>query len=209
MFILARNFYGYTVAASDRPAGRLSDLLFDDHTWDIRRLAVGVGTWLRRRTVLLPPDDVLELDSDHRRIWVDRTADQVAACPPIETFLPVARRKLLENRLIAWDGYWSGVFDDPAAFSGDPRLRNTWAVTGHRIEATDGLTGRVADFLIDADAWKVRYLLVDHGPRGNRRRVLLEPRWVEWIRWEDRKVHVALSSDMLRECPDWSQSALG
>jgi hypothetical protein len=89
-----------------------------------------------------------------------------------------------------WDAYWSGVLDRLPA--GDPHLRNTRAVTGHHVLGVDAEAGYVDNFVIDDAGWLVRYLVVRIGGRRSAKRVLLEPRWVDSIVWEDRGVHIHL-----------------
>jgi sporulation protein YlmC with PRC-barrel domain len=204
MFITSRNICNVPVAACDGPAGRVGDLLFDDRSWRIRRLVVVSGRWLRRREVLVEPNDA-RFDAAARCVAVRHTAEEVRHGPNAMEELPVARRGQLESaRLLAWDAYWTGIFD--RELPGDPHLRDTQGITGHRIEGTDGLVGRVADFLIDTETWTIRYLIVETGTWRTRRRVMIEPRWVEWIRWGDRKVHVALTREMIEHSPELAES---
>ena len=51
---------------------------------------------------------------------------------------------------------------------GDPHLRNSGAVIGYRIEATDGDIGHVEDFLVEDSSWAIRYMIVGEKTRGVR-----------------------------------------
>ena len=44
--------------------------------------------------------------------------------------------------------------------STDSHLRSTEAVTGYHIEATDGEIGHVDGFIVDDEAWAIRYIEV-------------------------------------------------
>src|SRR5262249_59020478 len=43
----------------------------------------------------------------------------------------------------------------------DPNLRSARDVTGYYLQATDGDLGHVEDFLVDAESWAIRYMIVD------------------------------------------------
>ena len=48
-------------------------------------------------------------------------------------------------------------------------------VVGYRLHGVDGSIGKVYDFFIDDQLWKIRYLVVETGSWLNRRRVLISP----------------------------------
>ena len=54
-------------------------------------------------------------------------------------------------------------------------LRNTSAIEGYAIVASDGQIGTVSDFLFDDASWLVRWLVVDTGKWLTGRKVLLPP----------------------------------
>jgi hypothetical protein len=72
---------GYTVQALDGPAGRLSDLVLDGHTWTIRRLVVDTGKHLPGPRVLLLPHAVNWIEWPFRRIHVGLTRETVRRSP--------------------------------------------------------------------------------------------------------------------------------
>jgi len=39
------------------------------------------------------------------------------------------------------------------------------------------------------------------------KKVLVAPRWASSISWEDSKVHVDLSRDIIKNCPEWDPTA--
>ena len=53
------------------------------------------------------------------------------------------------------------------------------------IGATDGIIGRVRDFYFDDGAWVIRYLVVDAGEAGPRRRVLISPTSIGQPNWSE------------------------
>jgi hypothetical protein len=86
----------------------------------------------------------------------------------------------------------------------DPHLRSTRAVTGYYIHARDGDIGHVRDFIVDDDAWELRYLVVSTGHWLPGRKVLLSPKWITSIDWADAKVVVDLPREAIRHSPPYS-----
>ena len=59
---------------------------------------------------------------------------------------------------------------------GDPHLHSSRDVIGYYIQARDGQIGHVEDFIVDTEAWAIRYMAVDT---------------VNW--WPGKKVLVAVT----------------
>jgi uncharacterized protein YrrD len=89
---------------------------------------------------------------------------------------------------------------------GDPHLRSTEEVTGYHIQARDGEVGDVEDFLVDDDAWAVRYVVVDTGRWLPGKKVLVSPEWIQSVDWRESKVHVDLSRDTIKKAPEYDAS---
>ncbi len=190
MIITANQMYGTHVLCADGHGGRVDDLLFDDRLWQVRSIVVRLDGWLSRRRVLVPPSDIEATDWSAGQLRLRLTRGELQTIPSLASNPPVAvQRKLSELQVIAWESYWSGVLDP---ISGDPHLRNTRAVTGHRVLGLDAQAGHIDNFVIDEESWQIRYLVIRIGKLPEARRVVLEPRWVDSIVWEDRGVYVHL-----------------
>ena len=70
------------------------------------------------------------------------------------------------------------------------------------IIATDGEMGKVRDFLFNDQSWMVRYLIVDVGTWFFRRAVVLEITAIDRADWVGRTLHVHLTRQQVRNCPD-------
>lgn len=86
---------------------------------------------------------------------------------------------------------------------GDPHLRSTAAVTGCTVEASDGRIGHVDDFLFDPSSWAIRKVVVDTRHWLPGRRVLVEPAAIDRMDWSGRRVHVALTREAVKACPEY------
>jgi len=184
------------------------DLLFDDQSWEVRDLVVETGGWWQSRDVLLRPAMIDDHDPTNRRLLIRGTVQQLREQPRASTFLPVARRRLLEaSQIIAWDGYWTKAVDLSGEIPGNPHLRSTRILPGLRIMASDGKIGHLTDFLVDDQTWSIRYLGIDTRNWWPGRHVLIEPMWVESIDWDTHQVHVALARERIEHSPPYDPAA--
>jgi len=88
--------------------------------------------------------------------------------------------------------------------SADSHLRSSEAVIGYGVEAVDGEIGHVEGFVMDDEAWAIRYVEVATRNWWPGQAVLISPDWVERVRWADSKVCVGLSgkpSETARSTP--------
>lgn len=226
----ASSLMGYMIAATDGEIGTVDDLLFDDHDWTIRWLVVDTGTWLSGRKVLLPPEACGEPLAATRELKVNVTRQMVEESPSIDTDAPVSR--LQESDVFGyygWEPYWLGypyataagmpnpvppesavgspeASDDAiagAAPRGDPNLRSVSEVTGYYIHASDGDIGHVKDFLLDADSWALRYLIVDTKNWWPGKKTLVSPKSFRRVNWNDGTVSTSLTKDGIKNAPEY------
>jgi hypothetical protein len=69
------------------------------------------------------------------------------------------------------------------------------------IHATDGEIGHVEEFLLDADTWNVRYLVVDTGNWIGGRSVLISSNVVDRVDSPKEEVFVRLTRDQIEHSP--------
>lgn len=229
----ASTLIGASIAAKDGEIGSVTDLLFDDENWSVRWMVVDPGTWLSARNVLLPSSHLKRVLPAARGILVDLTRDQVKSSPDVGTDLPVSRQTeasiydhygsipywpagaSVDAPMEGYPGYLppGHVAPPPARaatpddrrrqLSGDPRLRSANEVTGHYVQGSDGEIGHVEDFLVDAEGWAIRYIIVDPKSWWPGKHVLIAPSWVEGIDWGGRIVRMSRSRDEIRNAPEY------
>jgi hypothetical protein len=88
-------------------------------------------------------------------------------------------------RILSWiapDGTWP----PRNAMGWDPHLRSTDEVTGYHLVALDGEIGHVDDFIIDDETWAIRYLVVATRNWWPGKKVLISPKWIESVSWEEQ-----------------------
>ena len=199
MLFLAKQMQGALVEASDGKLGKLVDFLFDDRDWSIKNLVLDAGTWLNSRRVTLPPDLIRHKDwSDHRLMITGLTREQVVKSPNVETHVAVGDQMNFEQAtIIDWGLYWIQIIDHPWQVADDPHIRNTEEMVRYHLQETDGQVGHIADFLIDDEAWKIRFLEADTRNWWPGKRVLVAPERVESIDGANRIVQINLTRDAL------------
>jgi sporulation protein YlmC with PRC-barrel domain len=89
---------------------------------------------------------------------------------------------------------------------GDPDLRSTREVIGYYIGATDGEIGHVEDLLVDDEAWRIRYLVIDTRNWLPGRKVMVSPQWIHRIDWARETVDLDQTRDQIRKSPEYDAS---
>jgi hypothetical protein len=90
--------------------------------------------------------------------------------------------------------------------STDSHLRSSEAVTGYNIEAADGEIGHVNGFVVDDEAWAIRYIEVATRNWWPGKKVLVSPAWIERVSWPESKVYVGLSREGIKNGPEYVES---
>jgi hypothetical protein len=226
----AKELHGFTIWATDGEFGNVDQLYFDDETWAVRYLIVETGDWLVRRAVMISPISVVHADWQAKRLDVALTKKQVANSPDINTHKPVSRQhEAAYNQYYGYPQYWSGPYlwgpalcpvgvtiSTPAAGeaivagkrgeSADSHLRSAEAVTGFEIEAADGDIGHVQGFVVDDEAWAIRYIEVATRNWWPGKKVLVSPAWIDRMNWPDSKVYSGLSRGAIQSAPEYVES---
>ncbi|MGZ9261825.1 MAG: PRC-barrel domain-containing protein [Candidatus Binatia bacterium] len=221
---------GKAIVATDGEIGTVDDFYFDDKAWTIRYLVARTGSWFQGKDVLLSPFAVGKANLSGEKLNVTLTKKQVEDSPSIDTDKPVSRqREANYHDYYGYPYYWSGPYLWGAMYypqlaeadqiiveerraeqeeTGDLHLRSANTVTGYNIEATDGDIGHVEDFLIDDETWEIRYVVVDTANWLPGKKVLIAPRWIHQVGWDDSKVYVNLSRGAIENAPEYNPDAL-
>jgi hypothetical protein len=225
MFTNIKHLYGKKLGASDGDIGHVKDFYFDDKTWLIRYLVAETGSWLAERQVLLSPrafetNALRDSDENTHVLSVKLTRKQIEGSPSIDLHRPVSRQFEEEyHRYYGWPAYWPdggmlGVAGFPVVTPplapevplhhghnqrDDVHLRSTKAVTGYRIQATDGSIGSVRSFMVDGRTWAIRELVVETGHWYAGKKVLVLPLNIDRISYDDSTVFVNLTKEDIQQ----------
>jgi len=217
---------GYKLHSIDGEIGKVEEFYFDDQHWTIRYLVANTGDWLTGRQVLLSPYALRAVNQETQDITVALTKKQIESSPSLSTDRPVSRQ--FEDAYYAyygWSPYWAGsyawgTYGDIAhdrkvsresirnAKMWDPNLCSTHDVRGHSIQAIDGEIGHVEDFIVDDATWTIHYMVVHTHNWLPRKKVLISPKWIERVSWDEQKVFVNLSCEAIKLAPEYTDEAV-
>jgi hypothetical protein len=230
----AKELQGLTIRARDGELGSVEQFYFDDDTWAIRYLVVNTGGWLGGRPVLISPISVIgQPDWESKRLDVSLTKKQVENSPDVDTHQPVSRQHEIEYLgYYGYPFYWGGSDlwgpeSYPAGLAAvraaaprktatkahagkkltDSHLRMSDEVKGYFIGASDGEIGHLDGFVVDDEAWAIRYIEVATRNWWPGKKVLVSPAWIERMSWTDSKVYVGLSREAIQNAPGYVESA--
>jgi uncharacterized protein YrrD len=222
---------GFTMGAVDGEVGKVEEFYFDNQTWTVRYLIVKTGSWLFGRKVLISPEAVTGISWEKRVFPTNLTMEQIRTSPDIDTEKTISREheiQLYEH--YPWLSYWgSGFFPGGDGLIGNSNLLpvtdesilenndenkeqaikshllSTHQLTGYQMHATDGEIGYLDDFIIDDQTWKVEFLVIDIRKWLAGKKVLVAPKWVKEIQWENSLVIADLSVDSVKNSPVFNQ----
>lgn len=217
---------GFKLDSLDGEIGGVEEFYFDDRYWAIRYLVANTGSWLTGRQVLISPYALVAAIKADQHIAVDLTRKQIEESPALSSDKPVSRQfEGLYHGYYGFPTYWSGPsswgeytfpmhdrehWKQPSKSEKewDPHLRGTDAVSGYEIQALDGEIGHVDDFIIDDETWTIRYLVVATRNWWPGKKVLVSPRWIERVSWDESRVFVNLSREAIKHSPEYTAEAL-
>ena len=226
MLIKAKALKGYSLKSLDGDIGSASEFFFDDQYWAIRYLVANTGTWLSGRKVLISPYSLDGVNTAEGKVFVLLNRKQIEESPSVDMDEPVSRQyEGLYNGYYGYPNYWGGPYmwgGNPyilrdrsrwglaasQAMGWDRHLRSTDEVTGYHLAALDGEIGHVDDFIIDDETWAIRYLVVATKNWWPGKKVLISPKWIENVSWEEREVVNGLSRETVKDAPEYTDQSL-
>lgn len=225
---------GMTVGALDDEIGSVYDVYFDAQHWTVRYFVVDTGTWLSGRRVLISPLSLKSsADVAGDRLNVGLTKAQIEQAPSWDTAKPVSRQhEIAYARYYDYPYYWTGparwgigwdpLTGVPPVPSPDPveeeilarerestdvHLHSARDVVGYYVQAADDDVGHVEDFLVDDRSWAIRYIVVDTRNWLPGRRVVISPRWIKTVSWDESRVLVDLLRSQVETAPEYNPDA--
>lgn len=220
-----RSIFGYRVRVSEGQCGLVHDFLFDDESWQMSHLVIGIGVPQETlRLYSLSPETPTAIIPEDQTFVLRTSSTAVLSSPSIDINPPVSRqrkRKLSALRIFVpfLPDEFAGI-PVPAPFTPalsyrktanpatqvsteeeakwNAHLRSMREVIGYRIQAPDGRAGTLKDFLFDDIDFSVRHLVVQTRRFLLRKRVLLTPKEVVGIGWELARINISLDKMALR-----------
>jgi len=221
---------GYTIKGTDGEIGKVEEFYFDDHTSTIRYMVVKTGGWFSGKKVLISPEAFQKAERESKTFFVNLTQEKIKNSPDIGTDKPVSRQQEeFMRKYYSWPGYYEYGMNGYGGFGmwgyplveiseiekqlkdtehtdDNPHLRSTQEVTGYNIQATDGDIGEVEDFIIDDETWKIYFLVVETGNWFSGKKVLISPKWIKDVKWQEQKVTINHAKDEVKNSPEYDSS---
>ena len=226
MLINIKSLQGFKLDSQNGEIGKVEQFYFDDKHWAIRYLVADTGTWLRGRLVLISPYALVSVNKEEKNIILNLTKKQIEDSPPLDSDKPISRQfEGTYYGYYGWPMYWYGssmwgaypsiVRDhekwektDQMEKALDARLRSSHTVRGYRIQAKDGGIGHVDDFIIDDETWAIRYLIIGTLNWWPGKKVLISPRWIERVSWDESKAFLNMPRDTIRQSPAYTDESM-
>jgi len=222
---------GYKLNCIDGELGKVKEFYFDDHCWTIRYLVADTGNWLVGRQVLISPYALDGVNNEDQTIIINLTKNQIENSPSLDCDKPVSRQYEEDYyRYYEWPVYWGGTNIwgasglSPIIGSGqsqeklmgstqgdkmwDTHLRSTHEVSGYSIQATNGEIGHVEDFIIDHETLEIRYLVIATMNWWPGKKILVSPKWIDRVSWNESKVFVNLLRETIKQSPEYTEESL-
>ena len=80
---------------------------------------------------------------------------------------------------------------------------------GYHLQASDGIIGHVCDFMMDAQSWAIRQLVIKTGHRFSGKEVQIPTRAVDRISYPDSTVFVNLTKEGVQQSPAHQLAPVG
>jgi sporulation protein YlmC with PRC-barrel domain len=231
MLSKVKTLKGYKLQCPDGEIGKVKEFYFDDHNWTIRYLIADTGKWLVGRQVLISPYALDGVNNEDQYIVINLTKKQIENSPSLASDKPISRQyEEAYYTYYEWPAYWGdpniGVTGglSPSIMSGqnqeklvestqgdkgwDTHLRSTHEVSGYTIQATDGTIGHVEDFIIDYETLEIRYLVIATMNWWPGKKILISPKWIDRVSWNESTVFVNLLREAIKQSPEYTEESL-
>jgi hypothetical protein len=225
------DLFRYYIANKTQRYGKVKDIYFDDAWWKIRYFIVDTTKWLPGKKVLISPDVMKEPVQAQLLIPTILTEEQIKNSPPMEEEQTISRTNEAHlAHYYGWNPWWligAGTLEGvPPMLPGkmdllergdkqkeliaseekkeETNLRSMKEIKGYDIQPADGESGRLDDFIVETDDWRLRYFVFDtayHLLQG--KKVLISCDWIERINWMERTIYIDLTQEQIKNGPEF------
>lgn len=144
MLVYGTNILGSKVVANDGTAGKISDIYFDDLSWEIRFWVINLGRGRWTRSVLIEAAADHAFHPEANLLSVPLSTQDIADAVSANKILPVSQQY---SRLQRGE-------------SASPHLRSFNSIRQYAAWFQDDAIGTIQDSLIQTEGWYIPGLLV-------------------------------------------------
>ena len=87
--------------------------------------------------------------------------------------------------------------------SDDLHLQSTQLLRGYSIQTCGGAIGHVIDSIIDDRSWAICHLVIETGHWYSRKEIVISPKHIDRISYEESKVFVNVTKEAILEAPQY------
>ena len=221
-----KQLYEDKLKATDGEIGSIKDFYFDEKNWEIRYVVVDTGSWLAGHLVLISPRAFINFDLDGVIRGVSLSRKQTENSPGYDSKKP-ALKNYREDfyHPSGWPNYWQGgglwgigafpLSQEPLYAGGDAPesiscskggaslLQSTKVLNGYEIQTEDGPIGHLSDFIVDHETWAICHLVVETGHWFLAKEIVISPKQILSINYEDSKIFVKVSRETILKAPEY------
>ena len=207
-----QNLQGEQLTATDGAIGNIRDFYFDDQQWTVSYLIVELSNWLSSRNVLIPAELLGNVDPQSKTVKAQVSRTQVKQSAPVALKKPVSeQRREQQNRRtklylvsIPSASKISQTAHNRMMGSADSHLRSGAELqSDYWVLGKDGDIGPIHDFVMDDQQWTVRYIMVNVGWWFSAKLVLVPPRFVDRISFNQGAVATSLPAEVALNAPPY------
>lgn len=210
MLHLANTLKSYALNALDGQMGKVNHFYFDGESGAIRYAVVDTGkkldptdNWFTGRQILLPPSKIEAVSMSRQLVTTTLTRKEIEESPTALSDRPVSKQSDEGGyNVLGWPVSWYAPDEETKPW--DPHLQSTRDVGGYHVQALDGEIGHVEDFVIDDATWTIRYWVLATRNWWPGKKVLILPKWVQEIYWDEAKVVVSRSRSQIQATPEFT-----
>ena len=208
--------YGEKLRATDGEIGHVRDFYLDDkNDWAVRYVVADTGGWLPGRLVLISPHALGHLYPKGKVFLVNLSREQIEKSPSIDEHKPLSRQFEEEYHRHYGYPYYAEAWplwglaeypvtaplppaaDDSNQGGADSHLRSSRFIKGYKVQATDGIIGHLADFLIDGRTWKVPEVVVQTGRLFAGKAIRIPTDKISKVSFDEATVYLNSTKDAL------------
>jgi len=212
-----KEMIGFSLTARDGKLGEVADFYINNQDWSICHIVAGIGIWILKRYLLVPPRYALPVNWLEQKIPLILKREETKEFPDAMTDPPVSKQKVEGKHPPNWVQFWSNIHlpgtprlahfwsktspTDEAMY--DPQLRSSNALCNYTLQGVEGSLGSVADLLADDEIWQVQYFMIDAFHQFPHREFLVDTKWVQEIEMEANTIGTDLKKDQIRNEPEF------
>jgi sporulation protein YlmC with PRC-barrel domain len=224
MLLAAKDIFECKIFSDGGECGRVRDILFDDSTWIVRYVVLRTDFADSHVDLLLPHDTTYGIDPAARTMKYKGLCEDIKYLRPLDLDPPISRQQQLTRKAIrlfapfynfgqSWGAVSMSTISewylrnssstvsqgrDHQEAKYDPHLRSARKIIGYRVQALNGIIGRVTDIVINDTNHAIHSVIVEVRRWWKLARLILPVHYIRGISWATSRLAVGLDRKAVR-----------